>query len=337
MRPRIELEPSLRQRPFSVREARHAGLGERRLYGSDLARPFHGVRMPAHLDPDVLARCLAYAVQALPDAYFSHLTAAELWGVPLPLGLVSPLGLASQKIDVSVQWPCRAPEGRAVRGHAVRFRETDIADVAGLRVSSPARLWCELGSHLSLEDLVAAGDFIIRRANPLASMEELAAAVEDFPGQRGRRTLREALPLLHERSESPQESRIRIALIRANIPGLSINAPVRGASGRTYRADFAFLERGLVLEYQGDYHRERDQFRRDLTRTLDLQTAGLSVVLLGPDDIRSEPAFVALVRDLLDIRADSRHIDLPKLREGRIAASQRRSGTKGAFAPGPRR
>jgi very-short-patch-repair endonuclease len=331
MRPRIELEQSLRQRPFLVREGRHAGLGERRLYGSDLARPFHGVRMPAHFDPDVVARCLAYTVQAPPDAYFSHLTAAELWGVPLPLGL------ASQKIDVSVQWPRRAPEGRDVRGHAVRFRESDIADVGGLRVSSPARLWCELGSRLSLEDLVAAGDFIIRRTNPLASMEELAAAVEDFPGQRGRRTLREALPLLHERSESPQESRIRIALIRANIPGLSINAPVRGASGRTYRADFAFLERGLLLEYQGDYHRERDQFRRDLTRTLDLQTAGLSVVLLGPDDIRSESAFIALVRDLLDIRADSRHIDLPKLREGRIAASQRRSGTKEAFAPGPRR
>jgi very-short-patch-repair endonuclease len=335
MKPRIELEPSLRQRPFSVREARETGLGERRLYGSDLARPFHGVRVPAHLDLDVLARCLAYAVQAPPDAYFSHLTAAELWGVPLPLGL------ASRRIDVSVPWPRRAPEGRAVRGHAVRFRETDIAEVGGLRVSSPARLWCELGSRLSLEDLVAAGDFIIRRANPLASTGELAAAVEDFAGQRGRRTLREALPLLHERSESPQESRIRIALIRANLPGLSINPRVRGASGRIYRADFAFLERGLVLEYQGDYHRERDQFRRDLTRTLDLQTAGLSVVLLGPDDIRSEAAFIALVRDLLDIRAESRHIDLPKLREGRIAASQRRSGAKsgatGAFARGPRR
>jgi very-short-patch-repair endonuclease len=331
MRPRIQLEPSLRQRPFSVREARQAGLGERRLYGGDLARPFHGVRMRAQLDPDVLARCLAFAVHAPPEAHFSHLTAAELWGVPLPLGL------ASQGIDVSVPWPRRAPEGRGVVGHAVKCRESDIAELSGLRVSSPARLWCELGSRLSLEDLVAAGDFIVRHSNPLASLGELAAAIEDFPGQRGRRNLREALPLLHERSESPQESRIRIALMRANIPGLSINAPVRGASGRTYRADFAFLERGLILEYQGDYHRERDQFRRDLTRTIDLQTAGFSVVLLGPDDVSSERALVALVRDLLHTRVESRHIDLPQLREGRIAATQRRSRSRGAFAPEPRR
>ncbi|MFF1877181.1 hypothetical protein [Leifsonia sp. NPDC058230] len=331
MRPRIELPPPFREAPFSVRAARQADLGERRLYGSDLTRPFHGVRMPAEVEDDVLARCVAFALKAPPEAFFSHVTAAEIWGVPLPIGATSPT------IDVSVEWPRRAPEGRAVRGHAVRFHATDVVSRSGLRVSSPPRLWCELGSRLNLEDLVAAGDFIIRRANPLASPEELAAAVEEYPGRRGRRTLQAALPLVHERSESPQESRIRIALVRAGVPGLSINAPVHGASGREYRADFAFLDRGLILEYQGDHHRERGQFRRDLTRTLDLQAAGSTVVLLGPDDIRSEAAVVTLVRDLLHMRVESRQIDLPALREGRIAATQRSRGARGAFAPRPRR
>ncbi|WP_431279468.1 endonuclease domain-containing protein [Leifsonia poae] len=319
MTPRIELESLHRTRAFLVREARDAGYGERRLYGRDLAIPFHGVRMPADLPSDVASLCRAYSTKAPPESFFSHTTAAQLWGIPLPPHATS------RAIDVSVAWPNRAPEGRGVRGHTVRFLDGDIREVDGLRVSNPTRTWCELGSYLTTDELIAAGDFIIRRAHPIASSADLTAAVQGFLGQRGRRKLREALPLLHDRSESPQETRIRLILVRANFPGLSVNAPVQGASGQLYRADFAFLDRGLILEYQGDHHRERQQYRKDLSRVLDLQTAGLHVVLVGPDDIRSEAAFVRTVRDLLRLRTESRQFDLRGAREGRIGATRRQA------------
>ncbi|MEO7017962.1 MAG: hypothetical protein ABI130_15840 [Leifsonia sp.] len=165
-----------------------------------------------------------------------------------------------------------------------------------------------------------------RRADPLVSPDELATALESAAGRRGLRGLRglrEALDLIDDRAESPQESRIRMALVRANIPGMGVNVPVRGASGRVYRADFAFRDRGIVLEYQGDYHRERGQFRRDLPRSLDLQTAGVTVILLGPDDTRSEPEFVERMRTLLQLH--------PERREGA------REGSRAAFVRGPTR
>ncbi|HEV7183597.1 MAG TPA: hypothetical protein VGN33_03800 [Leifsonia sp.] len=329
MRPRIPLDPELRRGPFTVSEGREAGFGERRLAGRDLSRPFHGVRTPRDLGDGIVTRCAAFATRCTHDAFFSHVTAATLWEVPLPTRMLDSRMLDS-RIDVSVPRPRRAPEGTGVRGHSVRVNEADIAERHGLPVSTPARLWCELGSVLGVDDLVVAGDFLIRRADPLVSPDELATALERAPGRRGLCGLREALDLIDDRAESPQESRIRMALVRAKIPGMGVNVPVRGASGRVYRADFAFLDRGIVLEYQGDYHRERSQFRRDLTRSLDLQTAGMKVILLGPDDTRSEPEFVERMRTLLRLHPERRQIDLPGPSEGRFAATRREGAREGA-------
>jgi very-short-patch-repair endonuclease len=242
-------------------------------------------------------RCNAYAVSAAPDAFFSHSTAAELWNLPLPSHV------RGDSLHVSVAWPRRAPNGRGIQGHSVRADEHEVTAQAGLRLSTPARVWCELGALLDLPTLVAIGDQIVRIDRAIASVEDLIRTLTAFPGRRGRGRLERAIGLIDGRSESPQESRLRVLLVQANIGGLGLNTPVLGASGKSYRADFMFAERRVILEYQGDYHRERDQFRRDLTRTLDLQLAGWTVLQLGPDDIRSEAEFPARIRRLLGPRA----------------------------------
>lgn len=166
-------------------------------------------------------------------------------------------------------------------------------------MSTPARAWCELGALVDAPSLVAIGDQIIRADRQLASVDDLERALATYPGRRGRARLEGAIALLDGRSESPQESRLRVLLVQAKIVGLSLNPTVLGASGKSYRADFMFPGRRVILEYQGDYHREREQYRRDLSRTLDLQLAGWTVLQLGPDDIRSESEFPGRIRRLL--------------------------------------
>ena len=46
-------------------------------------------------------------------------------------------------------------------GHRLRIRVGDLVEVDGLRLTSVARTWVDLGSMLPLDDLVVAGDAIV--------------------------------------------------------------------------------------------------------------------------------------------------------------------------------
>lgn len=109
---------------FTVRADRETGLRAKRLRGSDLQRPFHGMRTtsPAVLTIEELA--WAYQ-QMMPDhAFFCGVTAA----VPRPIR-------------------------RGIVGHALQVGSDDMRLWHGLRVSTPERHWCDLGAVLSVPDL----------------------------------------------------------------------------------------------------------------------------------------------------------------------------------------
>jgi hypothetical protein len=86
--------------------------------------------------------------------FFSHTTAAVLWGVPLPV-------LEDHRLNVSVFRPRRAPRGANVRGHEIDPRLVRVTDLDGLPVTTPASTWASLGALLSPYDLVAAGDAVV--------------------------------------------------------------------------------------------------------------------------------------------------------------------------------
>ena len=201
-----------------------ADWGSHRAFADPTSIPLPGTRVPTSSPLTLATRCRALQLR-LPGAHFSGPTAALLYGAPLPLALEQ-----SRVVHVAVQEGRRAPTGRHIRGHALRFEPTDVRFVQGVRASTPARLWCELGAALGLADLVAVGDYLIHHRNPLASLRELAAAVTDYPGRRGLRRLREALPLLDDRAESPQESRVRVILVLAGITGFRANHRVTTTS-----------------------------------------------------------------------------------------------------------
>ena len=234
------------------------------------------------------------------SGFFSSLTAAAIMGFPLPHS-----HLAATALHVAVPAPTRGLKARGVIGHKVRLMGGDVRLWHGLPLSSPERAFCEIAAELAVADLVAAGDHLIHWRSPLATAEQLQDAVARYPGQRGRGRLLAALVMLDDRAESPQESRLRVLLTRARISGFRSNHEVT-VRGRRFRIDLAFPDIKVAIEYQGDYHRSPEQWRRDMTRRSILASDGWFVIELNADDLRDPVELVARIRHVLASRRGGR-------------------------------
>lgn len=297
VRPATPLPAALRGNAFTTHTAKH-GFGEGRLRGPDLERPFHGIRSAVAL---ITVSDSARALQiGLPDhAFFCTVTAAAIMQIPLPWRLSRDASL-----HVGVPSPKRACRVVGATGHKLQLGDNDLRDWLGLRLTTPARTWCDLAAILDVENLVAAGDHIIHHPYPLATRAELEAAAARHSAKRGRARLGEALTLLDENSESPPESFIRVTIVRAGIMGLCANYPIKDARGRTFaRADLCFPEHRVIFEYHGDYHRkEPDRWRKDITRVARLSASGWHVVEIAADQLDDRHMLLQLVRDTLTLR-----------------------------------
>lgn len=222
--PRVPLPEDLGRRAFTTAEGVRAGLGTGRLRGPDLLRPFHGVRAVDEAS-DLAARCRSYLPRLRPGQSFSHGTAAEIWGVPLPT-----VNDRSTPLHVSSFAPQRPPRTRGVIGHELRRDRVAPLVRDGLPVADPITTWLQLAASpgLALDDLVAAGDHLVLDPvvldpgdpRPFVSLDELLDAVQAFRG-RGRRRAMEAAPLVRPGAESRPESLLRLLLVRSDCPNRS--------------------------------------------------------------------------------------------------------------------
>jgi hypothetical protein len=293
VKPRVQLPPFSTE-AFATPIARAAGIGAKRLRGSDLQRPFRAVRIPSATLPSLAELCLAYQ-QRMPDhAFFCGPTAATLMGFPLPRRLQD-----SRILHVAVPSPHPRLAGRGIAGHTITAADADSTVRSGLRIGTPERTWFDLGAVLDLFDLVAASDFLIHWRDPLTSRYALAAAFARYSGRRGRRALRQALELMSDRAESPPESRTRVIFVLAGIQELAVNHPITTSAGQRYRADLAIPGLRVLIEYQGDYHRRPQQFRDDMTRRSRLEADGWYVFLINAADLDDPGELVARLRRVL--------------------------------------
>lgn len=285
MTQRTALPEPLRNRPFTVRHARTEGVAEHRIRAKDLDRPFHGVRRHG-VAVGLVERCADYAEWMHPTAFFCSLTAAELHGLPVPD--------RGKDLHVASVAPRRAPEGVGVVGHKLRALPGDVVLMNGMRVSSLERAWCEMASGVGLRQLVRAGDRALWFRDPLSTLEKLTSAVEHHPGRRGKANLDRALPLLSSRAASPPESDLRVILTEGGITGLSPNHEVRIGSRLAF-IDIAIPRYRIAIEYQGDYHRDAEQWRLDRMRRAALEAQGWIVIELTAADLRDEAALCAMI------------------------------------------
>jgi very-short-patch-repair endonuclease len=254
--------PQFESEPFTVSDARAAGLTAARLRASDLRAPHRGVRVRGPLADPLLDRLAAYQVRMRPEECFSHVTAAQWYGIPMPRQLET-----ATSVDVSVAAPAFPPQARGVVGH--RLSAPILPRVyRGFRCVSPARVWTQLASILSHEDLVVAGDFLVRRKRPLCTLAELRRAIELMGGSRGAKAARLAIRDVRAGTDSPMESRTRLVLVSAGLPEPVIGFTIRDRHG-DYLAtpDLAYVKERIAIEYEGDIHRSDPRvFADDIER-----------------------------------------------------------------------
>jgi len=322
------LPPSLGD-GFAVRAALEAGVTPRRLRHSDLDAPFRGVRLipsasvitePAALEAlelrsDHRRRAHAYAKIAPSHSFLSHVTAAVLWDLPLPIRVLRrPRGAepSRREIDVAVFPPHRASKARGVRGRQLSPALTRVCVREGLNVSTAATTWAQLARELTVDELIEVGDAIVRiprrrgmlrgaASDALGSLDDLTAAVAAGP-RVGVAKLREALPDIRVGSASPPETDLRLALQRAGLPDPQLDFDVFSRDGRSIGfTELAYPEFRVLIEYEGDHHRtDPDQWHRDIEKHAACVAAGWDVVRLTARHLYPSPkAAIGRVRAAL--------------------------------------
>ncbi|WP_445153515.1 hypothetical protein ACTWLI_08660 [Arthrobacter sp. Hor0625] len=298
MRRPSELPPHLRHRPFSTAEARAAALGRGRTRARDLVSPCHGVRVAATAADTLLGR--VHALAAVTDAVVSHLSAAALWGFPLPSGLG-----ADAIVHLTSQPGHRAVRRKNVIGHQQFLAPEEIITGAHVRCTSPVRTWFDLANILSLDDLVIAGDFLLRRRQPLCTLSELDAYLPGRKGKPGSRNATHARTLMRPRTDSPKETELRLLLLRHGLPEPGINVPMFDATGGWIQdPDMSYEREKVALQYDGGHHADPGQRRSDIFRDERARDAGWRVVVLTQWDLTPfrpgmEPTAVSRVRAAL--------------------------------------
>lgn len=287
--------PSELPATFSVAEAVRAGVSPMRLRASDLASPRRGVRTrlgarseggggsaPNRFERhrrDELERILQVARILAPHQFFSHRSAARLWGAPVPY---EPGAL----VHASVLDGARAPQISGVIGHSLLSERCRVLERNGISLADPASTWAQLG-RLPLVEIVALGDYFVRvhregygRRNvgmpPFATLADLAGVLELGRWQ-GSTKLRRALGLIREDSWSPQESRVRVELVLAGVPEPELNGDVFDGRGVFLGCvDLLFRRYRVGVEYQGGQHSE--SYAADVERLAALRADHWSMI-----------------------------------------------------------
>lgn len=305
MRTPTPLPPAVVGPVFPVRDALAAGAGRSRLRAGDLVAVAHGLRAPR--GTIVTERDLGAAViRDRPEAVLSHLTAARIWGLPLPLGtttgvtpgLLAPgQGLRERPAPIDVTIPPGHPRPRAgwVRVHVSEVPGPHIARAHGVRLTSRVRTFLDLGTILDEESLVVIADHLVRipragiegRARPFATPSELADGARAMGARRGVARVRAALDRSRIGADSAQETRMRLALLRAGLPEPELNTAIIGPDGRRlHEPDAQWPQHRVAVEYEGPHHRTASQLERDIARAETMRSIGWVEVRLTASDAR---------------------------------------------------
>lgn len=249
---------------FSVRDAVATGRSRFALRRVGMRVPYTGVRSLAVRPPltDLRGRAAEYAPRLHEGQFFSHETALGLLGAPLPAYPWVP------GIHVSAHRPQREPRVRGIRGHRLQTRERAVSFTSeGWPVEHPVRAWRQCATLWSIDDLVAAADFLLTDAHPRVEVEDLRAEIERM-GDTAGRALARALAQSRRGPRSPAETRLRLVLARNGLPAPEISWVLRDARGAfVAELDLAYPDWRIAAEYDGRVHAEDvRQFARDADR-----------------------------------------------------------------------
>lgn len=305
-----ELPAELRGRVFTRRQALSLGVSGDRLYAADVRRIGRGIyqhapeRGAARPDRTLVLRALC---AKYPGIRVSHTTAAHVLGLPLPGRLsTSEVIHLSSSANLAIEL-----SDRQVRVHHPRIYEEETLGWDGMRLSTRLRVLIDLMSSLSVEEQVILLDHLLRvprprleyRRVPWAVREQIQEIVDRHAGSRGMARLRRATELAKVGSDSPGETRLRLAIVEADLPEPELQIRLDPGDAYSPEGDLGYRAAKVVLQYEGEHHFTREQQVLDQRRNAAFEAQGWTVVLVNSVHARSRFAeVIARLRRLLEKR-----------------------------------
>jgi uncharacterized protein DUF559 len=269
-------------------------------------RPFRGSRA---LASGALTRGVLYGPgyrRLYPDIHIA--TTAELdletWSRAAH-ELVAPCGVLAGYSAAEVHGASCAPDGapaevllldgyRRRAGpmlvvHLDTLDRSEFTVVDGMRLATPERTAADLARWApTLTEAVVAVDMLssTRGFDP--------AVIADLirPGSRGAARVPQVVDLSDRASQSPMETRVRLAIVLAGLPPPVSQHPVVLA-GREFAFDLAYPQVKLAIEYNGADHLQPDRALRDLEREQLLVAAGWRIIRFGAVTALYHPRTIA--------------------------------------------
>lgn len=253
--------------PFTAQQAAAAGIGRSvlaRLVRQGYARRLvKGVYVATQVADSLVLRARALQLVVPEHTVIVDWTAVWLYTGLLPFG--QHLGVP----PVALFRPAgrgRLRNGLCVSGERA-FVAGDLAEVEGLRVTTPLRTALDVGRLSNRDTAIVGLDGLLRTG--MFSREELVASVERFRKQRGVVQLRALAPIGDGGAESPGESVLRLRWL--DLPSLPRPTPqiaiVDETGWERFRLDLGVEEIRFAAEYDGEeFHSSDEQLAHDEQR-----------------------------------------------------------------------
>jgi very-short-patch-repair endonuclease len=243
-RPHVPAE--LKAGPFTVEEARQAGLTRANLRSSGWRRVSHGIYTRAGNERNAQTLLAAAACRLPGDAVFSGKTAGWLHGLDLT---------PADPVEATLP-----PHSRVCTRAGLRIRQADLAQdeirtVRGWPATTIERSLLDLACQLSFVETVVVTDQALHlEMTDLAELERFATVKK---GRAGIAQFRKVLAVAEPAAESPMETRLRMLIVSGGLPAPQVQVTIRSDVGdHIARADLYYRDARLVIEYDGETHRE---------------------------------------------------------------------------------
>jgi hypothetical protein len=256
-------------------------LTRRQLESAPWRRLFKDVYVHESVELSHLTRCRAVALILPAGAAVSGTSAAYLLGADI----VRP----GAPVEVTVRRELRMPGHPGVVTSYSEIAPGDVVFPYRVPATNAVRTAFDLARGRCLEDAVVGVDALIHACG--VTIEAITGYASDGRCRwHGVRRLAQVLALAAPGAESPMETRLRLALIRAGLPMPTLQHHVWDRGGALVaKLDLAYVNQRLGVEYDGECHLDPEVVRKDLRRQNALRALGWTLLRFTADDVLRNP------------------------------------------------
>ncbi len=180
----------------------------------------------------------------------------------------------------------RYPSPPGILIHTGAIADDELDAVGDMTCTSVARTCYDIGRRRPLDTAIIRIDALLNATQ--VGVDRVAAIAQRYPGARRIRRLRTALALVDAGAESPQETRLRLLLVRGGLPRPVTQIPVADEWGRVQRRiDMGWPEWMVGVEYDGEQHwTSPEDHENEIVRLEFLASRGWTIVRVSARQLR---------------------------------------------------